>query len=106
MFVSPLSFLLSLLIMSAIAKQFLLDILEPLQRVKSHLKRQIRFCKTHRIWALQPPKLVSYVEDLESQLRDIERSVYDIQLELEFVTPVKWRITVLRDNQVGYFSFP
>ena len=69
--------------MSAIAKQFLLDILKPLQRAKSHLKRQIRFCKTHRIWALQPPELVSYVENLESQLRDIERSVYDIQLELE-----------------------
>ncbi|KAK9174912.1 hypothetical protein WN944_026916 [Citrus x changshan-huyou] len=45
------------------------------------------------------PELVSYVEDLESQLRDIERSVYNIQLELEFVTPVKWRITVLCDNQ-------
>ncbi|KAK9192667.1 hypothetical protein WN944_003360 [Citrus x changshan-huyou] len=44
-------------------------------------------------------KLVSYVEGLESQLRDIEISVYDIQLELKFVTPVKWRITVLRDNQ-------
>ncbi|KAK9174915.1 hypothetical protein WN944_026919 [Citrus x changshan-huyou] len=85
--------------MSVIAKQFLLDILKSLQRVKSHLKRQIRFCKTHHIWALQPPKLVSYVEDLESQLRDIERSVYNIQLELEFVTPVKWRKTVLRDNQ-------
>ncbi|KAH9781914.1 hypothetical protein KPL71_008676 [Citrus sinensis] len=52
------------------------------------------------------PELVSYVEGLESQLRDIGRSVYDIQLELEFVTPVKWRITVLRDNQVGYFRFP
>ena len=69
--------------MSVISKQFLLDILKPLQRVKSHLKRQIRFYKTHRIWALQPPELVFYVEDLESQLRDIERSVYDIQLELE-----------------------
>ncbi|KAH9686118.1 Endonuclease [Citrus sinensis] len=61
--------------MSAIAKQFLLDILRPLQRVKSHLKRQIRFCKTNHIWALQPPELVSHVEDLESQLRDIERGM-------------------------------
>ncbi|KAK9230911.1 hypothetical protein WN943_021142 [Citrus x changshan-huyou] len=34
-------------------------------------------------------ELVAYVEGLERQLRDIERSVYDIQLELEFVTPVK-----------------
>ena len=69
--------------MSASAEQLLLNILRQLQRVKSHLKRQIRFCKTHRIWALQPPELVSYVEDLESQLRDIEKSVYNIQLELE-----------------------
>ena len=69
--------------MSAISKQFLLNIFKPLQHVKSHLKRQIRFCKTHRIEPLQPPKLVAYVEGLESQLRDIERSVYDIQLELE-----------------------
>ncbi|KAK9208804.1 hypothetical protein WN944_001164 [Citrus x changshan-huyou] len=45
------------------------------------------------------PELVFYIEDLESQLRDIQRSVYNIQLELEFVTSVKWRITVLRDNQ-------
>ena len=64
--------------MSAITKQILLDILRPFQRVKSHLKRQIRFCKTHRIWALQPPKLVAYVEDLESQLRDIEGGFYNI----------------------------
>ncbi|KAH9696772.1 hypothetical protein KPL71_023323 [Citrus sinensis] len=39
------------------------------------------------------PELVAYVEGLERQLRDIERSVYDIQLELEFVILVKWRIT-------------
>ena len=64
--------------MSARTKHFLIDILRPLQRVKSHLKRQIRFCKTHRIWALQPPELVSNVKDLESQLRDIERGVYNI----------------------------
>ncbi|KAH9769590.1 hypothetical protein KPL71_012072 [Citrus sinensis] len=74
------------------------DILKPLQRVKSHLKRQIRFCKIHRIWALQPPELVSFVEDLESQLRDIERSVYNIQLELEnaFLTIYKARSERMR----------
>jgi len=82
-FILPLSFLLSFLIMSLILRPFLLNILKPLQRVKTHLKRQIQFCKTQRIWALQPPELVAYVEGLESQLRDIERSVYDIQLELE-----------------------
>ena len=83
MFILPLSFLLSFLIMSLILRPFLLNILKPLQRVKTHLKRQIQFCKTQRIWALQPPELVAYVEGLECQLRDIERSVYDIQLELE-----------------------
>ena len=77
--------------MSAIAKQFLLDILKPLQRVKSHLKRQIRLCKTHRIWTLQPSELVAYVEGLESQLRDIERGVYNIQLELE-VNSIRGRL--------------
>ena len=69
--------------MSASAKQILLNILKRLQRVKSHLISQIRFCKTHHIWALQPPELVSHVEDLESQLRDIDRAVYNIELELE-----------------------
>ena len=69
--------------MSLILRPFLLNILKLLQRVKTHLKREIQFCKTYRIWALQPPELVSYVESLESQLRDIERTVYDIQLELE-----------------------
>lgn len=83
MFILPLSFLLSFLIMSLILRPFLLNILKPLQRVKTHLKRQIQFCKTQRILALQPPELVAYVEGLGRQLRDIERSVYDIQLELE-----------------------
>ena len=77
--------------MSIIAKQFLLDILRPLQRVKYHLKRQIQFCKTHHIWALQPPELVSHVEDLENQLKDIERGVYNIQLELE-VNSIRGRL--------------
>ena len=77
--------------MSLILRPFLLNILKPLQRVKTHLKRQIQFCKTQRIWALQPPELVAYVEGLERQLRDIERSVYDIQLELE-VNSIRGRL--------------
>ena len=60
-----------------------MNILKPLQRVKTHLIRQIQFCKTHRIWDLQPPELVSHVEALERQLRDIEVGIFDIQLELE-----------------------
>ena len=92
--------------MSTSAKHDLLDLLRRLQRVKSHLRSQIRFCKTHYIWDLQPPELVSHFEALERQLRDIEGGVYDIQLELESVTPVKWWITILHDNQVSYFGFP
>ena len=64
--------------MSTLLRPFLLTILKSLQRVKTQLKRQIQFCKTQRIWVLQPPELVAYVEGLERQLRDIERSVYDI----------------------------
>ena len=77
--------------MSSLAKQILLDFLRRLQRVKSHLRRQIRFCKTYYIWDLQPPELVSYVEDLESQLRDIEGGIIDIQLELE-VNSIRGRL--------------
>ena len=73
------------------AKQILLDLLKLLQRVKFHLKSQIRFCKTHHIWDLQPLELVSHVEDLERQLRDIEGGIFDIQLELE-VNSIRGRL--------------
>ena len=77
--------------MSASAKQILLNIFRRLQCVKSHLRNQIRFCKTYRIWALQPPELVSHVENLERKRRDIERGVYNIQLELE-VNKIRGRL--------------
>ncbi|KAK9217540.1 hypothetical protein WN943_006168 [Citrus x changshan-huyou] len=69
--------------MSASARQFFLDLLRRLQRVKSHLRSRIRFCKTHHIWDLQPPESVSHVKALERQFRDIEGGIFDIQLELE-----------------------
>ena len=63
--------------MSASAKHIFFDILKRLQHVKSHLKSQIQFCKTYHIWDLQPPELVSHIEALEKQFRDIKGSVYD-----------------------------
>ena len=43
----------------------------------------LRFCKSHPIWDLQSPKLVSHVKDLERQLKKIEDGIYNLQLELE-----------------------
>ena len=51
--------------------------------MKFHLRDLIQSCKSHPIWDLQPPTLVSYVEDLERQLREIEGSIYEFQLEFE-----------------------
>ena len=39
--------------------------------------------KLHPIWELQPPTLMSYVEDLERQIREIEGGIYEFQLDLE-----------------------
>ena len=69
--------------MHASTRQILLNLLRQLQYVKSHIKGQIRFCETHYIWDLQPPELVSHVESLERQLREIEERIDDIQLEIE-----------------------
>ena len=69
--------------MCASTRQILLNLLRRLQRVQSHLRGQMRFCKTHHIWDLRPPELVSHVKALERQLRDIEGGIYDIQFELE-----------------------
>ena len=64
--------------MSASARQILLDLLRQLQCVKYHLRSQIQFCKIYHIWNLQPLELVSNVEALEKQLREIEGGIYDI----------------------------
>ena len=69
--------------MHALSRHILLNLLRQLQRVKSHLRGQIQFCKTHHIWDLRLPELVSHVEALERQLRDIKGGIYDIQLELK-----------------------
>ena len=57
--------------------------LKRFMRVKFHLRGLIQSCKSHPLWDLQPPEFVSYVEDLERQLRTVERDIYEYQLELE-----------------------
>ena len=52
-------------------------------RVKFHLRNLLRVCKSHPIWGLQPPVLVSHVENLERQLKEIENDIYELQLELK-----------------------
>ena len=46
-------------------------------RVKFHLRGLIQSCKSHPIWDMQPPKLVSYFKDLERQLREIEGGIVE-----------------------------
>ena len=77
--------------MSTSIRKFLLTHLKSLLRVKFHLKGLIQSYKSHPIWDLQPPTLVSYVEDLKTQLREIEGGIYEFQLELE-VNSIKGRM--------------
>ena len=64
-------------------RSFLFDHLKELLHVKFHLRKLLKFCKSHRISDLQPPELVSHVKDLERQLKEIEDGIYNLQLELE-----------------------
>ena len=83
-----------ILVMSTSMRNFLFNHLKTLLHVKFHLRKLFRFCKSHLIWDLQPPKLVSHVKDLERQLKEIEDCIYDLQLELE-VNSIKWRMWVI-----------
>lgn len=69
--------------MSTSMRNFLFDHLKTLLHVKFHLRKLLRFCKSHLIWDLQPSELVSHVKDLESQLKEIEDDIYNLQLQLE-----------------------
>ena len=64
-------------------RKFLFTHLKRLIRVRFNLRRLIQSCKSHPLWDLQPPEFVSYVEDLEGQLRTVESGIYEFQLELE-----------------------
>ena len=64
-------------------RKFLFAHLKRFLRVKFHLRGLIQSCKSHPLWDLQPPKFLSYVKDLEIQLKEIERGIYEFKLELE-----------------------
>ena len=71
--------------MSTSIRNFLFDHRKTLFHVKFYLRKLLRFCKLHPIWDLQPPELVSHVKDLERQLKEIEDSIYNLQLELDSI---------------------
>ena len=64
-------------------RKFLFAHLKRFLRIKFHLIGLIQSCKSHPLWDLQPPEFVSYVEDLEGQLRIVESGIYEFQMELE-----------------------
>ncbi|KAK9217542.1 hypothetical protein WN943_006171 [Citrus x changshan-huyou] len=69
--------------MSTSIRKILFTHLKRLIRVRFNLRRLIQSCKSHPLWELQLPEFVSYIEDLERQLRAIERGIYQFQLKLE-----------------------
>ena len=70
-------------VMCTSMRRILFKHLGELLRVKIHIRSLLQVCKSHPIWDLQPPMLVSHVEDLERQLIKIEDGIYKFQLELE-----------------------
>ena len=52
-------------------------------RVKFYLRCLIQFCKSYPGWNLQTPMLVSHLDYLQRQPREIEGNICDFQLELE-----------------------
>ena len=79
-----------ILVMTTSTRSILFKTLKELLHVKFHLRKLLRFYKSHLIWDLQSPKLVSHVKDLERQLKEIENGIYELQLELE-VNSIKGR---------------
>ena len=63
--------------MSTSIRKILFTHLKRFLRAKFHLRGLIQSYKLHSIWDLQPPTLVSYVKDLERQLREIEGGIYE-----------------------------
>ena len=81
--------------------------LKEILHVKFHLRKLFWFCKSHPIWDLQPPELVSHVKDLEKQLKEIENDIYELQLELEVNSTKgrKWVIFIVWFYFVFFFTF-
>ena len=64
--------------MSASMRSIIFKHLKEFLHVKFHLRKLLRFCKSHPIRDFQPPELVSHVKDLERQLKEIEDSIYEL----------------------------
>ena len=86
-----------LYVMSTLIRKIMFRHLKNLLHMKFHSRGLIRSCKSHLIWDLQPPTLMSYIEDLERQLREIRNGIYEFQLELG-INSIKRRIQI-------HFSF-
>ena len=69
--------------MSTLIRKILFKHVGEFLRVKFYLRGLIQFFKLHRGWNLQTPILVSHLNYLERQPREIEGSICDFQLELE-----------------------
>ena len=65
-----LCFLLSLYIMKTSIRNIIFKHLKELLQVKFYLKCLIQFYKSHYVWNLRPPMLVSHVEDLKGGIND------------------------------------
>ena len=76
--------------MSTSMRRIIFKHLRELLHVKFHLRNLLQLCKSHPIWDLPSPALVSHVEDLERQLKEMEDGIYELQLELE-VNSIKGR---------------
>ena len=70
-------------------RKILFKHLRELLSMKFHLKGLIQFYKSHPIWYLRP-MLMSHVEDIKRQLKEIEVGINDFQLEVE-VNSIKGR---------------
>ena len=59
-------------------RRILFNRVKELLRVKFHLRSLIYVCKSHPIWDLRSPVLVSHIEDLERQLKEIKGTIYEL----------------------------
>ena len=69
--------------MSTLIRKILFAHLKNILRVKFHLRGLLQNYKSHPILDLQPPTLMSYIEDLERKLREIKGNIYEFQLEFD-----------------------
>ena len=59
-------------------RRILFKHLRELLHVKFHLRNLLRVCKSHSIWVLKPLEIVSHIENIKRQLREIEDGIYEL----------------------------